>query len=120
MQTRKSFSLPMVGGSSLLVIFAVLCLTVFTLLTLSTAQADSRLSASSVQAVSDYYAADLQAETILAQLRQGNIPSNVQADGNIYSYSCTISATQNLMIELKKEKESWIVLRWQAVSSTER
>lgn len=32
-----------VGGSSLLVIFAVLCLTVFALLTLSTAAADSRI-----------------------------------------------------------------------------
>ena len=42
-ERRDSFP-PAVGGSSLLVIFAVLCLTVFALLTLSTAAADSRLS----------------------------------------------------------------------------
>ena len=41
MKSRKHFSPPMVGGSSLLVIFAILCLTIFTLLALSTAQADS-------------------------------------------------------------------------------
>ena len=34
---------PMVGGSSLLVIFAVLCLTVFAMLSLTQAQADRRL-----------------------------------------------------------------------------
>ena len=43
---------PMVGGSSLLVIFAVLCLTVFALLGFSTVQADGRLADSTVQAVS--------------------------------------------------------------------
>ena len=51
-----------VGGSSLLVIFAVLCLTVFALLTLSTAAADSRLSQDAADAVEAYYQADSQAE----------------------------------------------------------
>lgn len=119
MKTRKHFLPPMIGGSSLFVIFAVLCLTTFTLLALSTAQADHRLTASSVQAISDYYEADYQAEAILAQLRQGHLPDQVQKSGNLYSYSCTISDTQTLMVEIKKEKDSWIILRWQAVSSTE-
>ena len=38
--------------------FAVLCLTVFALLSLTTVRADVRLADASVQAVSDYYAAD--------------------------------------------------------------
>ena len=46
--TNRRFTPPMVGGSSLLVIFAVLCLTIFTLLTLSTVQADTRLSEASI------------------------------------------------------------------------
>ena len=53
MEDKKRFSPPVVGGSSLLVIFAVLCLTVFALLSLSTVRADVRLSEASVQAVSD-------------------------------------------------------------------
>ena len=64
-ERRDSFP-PAVGGSSLLVIFAVLCLTVFALLGLATVQANSRLSDASAQTVSGYYAADCQAETILA------------------------------------------------------
>ena len=36
MKKQKKTSLPAIGGSSLLVIFAVLCLTVFALLSLNT------------------------------------------------------------------------------------
>ena len=66
MDNRKNqrFSPPAVGGASLLVVFAVLCLTVFALLSLTTVQADVRLADASVQAVADYYAADLEAQTI--------------------------------------------------------
>lgn len=120
MKTHKKVAPPTVGGSSLLVIFAVLCLTTFTLLALSTAQANKRLSDASIQAVSDYYAADLQAETIFAKLRQGTVPSEVHIDNNIYTYTCAISDTQKLVVELKKEKEAWIVLCWQAVSTLEQ
>ena len=58
MEQKKKFSPPAVGGISLLVVFAVLCLTVFALLSLTTVQADVRLADASVQAVEDYYAAD--------------------------------------------------------------
>jgi len=52
MRKREQSAVPAVGGSSLLVIFAVLCLTVFALLGLSAVQAYGRLSEASVQAVS--------------------------------------------------------------------
>ena len=51
MDKKHRFSFPAVGGSSLLVIFAVLCLTVFALLGLSTVQAGQRLSNASAEAV---------------------------------------------------------------------
>lgn len=107
---------PAVGGSSLLVIFAVLCLTVFSLLSLSTVQADSRLSAASARAVSAYYAADYRAEEILAALRAGELPNGVSFDGDIYRYSCPVSETQELQVEVRITDESWTVLRWQEVS----
>jgi hypothetical protein len=120
MKNHKKVAPPTVGGSSLLTIFAVLCLTTFTLLALSTAQANKRLNDASVQAVSDYYAADFLAEEIFARLRQGDLPSEVLVNENIYTYTCTISDTQKLVVELKKEKEAWIVLRWQAISAIEQ
>ena len=64
MDERKQAELapPPVGGASLLVVFAVLCLTVFALLSLSTVRANGRLSETSAQAVADYYAADCAAQ----------------------------------------------------------
>ena len=81
MEDKKRFSPPVVGGSSLLVIFAVLCLTVFALLSLSTVRADVRLSEASAQAVSGYYQADCQAEAILARLRSGELPPRGNCGG---------------------------------------
>jgi hypothetical protein len=106
----------MVGGSSLLVIFAVLCLTVFALLGLSTVQADGRLSDSTVQAVSGYYEADCQAERILARLRSGQMPEGVTRTGDVYSYICSVSDTQQLQVEVSLDGTDYTVLRWQLVS----
>ena len=119
MDKRQSFQAPVVGGSSLLVIFAVLCLTVFALLSLSTVQADSRLSDTSAAAVSEYYAADCRAEEILAQLRTGQVPEGVRVKADTYSYTCPISETQELQVEVRIRENGWEILRWQAVSTTQ-
>ena len=120
MDKRETFSPPAVGGSCLLVIFAVLCLTVFALLSLSTVQANGRLADASVAAVSAYYQADCQAEAVLARLRSGQVPEGVAADGDTYTYTCPISDTQSLEVRVRLEGDSWTVLRWQAVSTVER
>lgn len=117
MRTRESVSPPVVGGSSLLVIFAVLCLTVFALLGLSTVQADRRLSDASAEAVRAYYAADVQAEKILAQLREGQVPQGVAVNGEFYAYVCPISDTQELQVQLRCSDGTWEVLEWKAVST---
>ncbi len=122
MKTRNTFSPPMIGGSSLLVIFAVLCLTTFALLGLSTVQADERLNDASVRAVTEYYEADLEAEKIFAQLRESmhnslnsdTLPDGVTVENNVYSYKCIISDTQILKVRLEKNGDQWTVLRWQA------
>lgn len=110
---------PAVGGSSLLVIFAVLCLTIFALLSLSTVQADRRMAEASYQAVQGYYEADTEAELILANLRSGNLPDNVTKKDNLYSYTCQVSETQVLEVEVQITEDSYRVLRWQLVSTTE-
>ena len=116
---KSSISFPAVGGSSLLVIFAVLCLTVFALLCLSTVQAGARLSAASAAAVEGYYQADCQAEEILARLRAGEVPEGVSAHGDTYQYECEISDTQALVVEVQVQDGTYSVLRWQAVSTVD-
>lgn len=117
MEKKRYFSVPAIGGTSLLVVFAVLCLTIFALLSLGTVQADCRLSEAAMKAATDYYAADLEAERIYACLRMGGIPENVSVDGNLYTYICPISDIQELVVQLRREGASWKVLQWQAVST---
>lgn len=119
MNERQRFSPPAVGGSSLLVIFAVLCLTVFAMLALSTVQANGRLSDASAEAVTSYYAADAQAEAILAQLRAGRVPEDVTVTGETYTYTCPISDTQALEVEVRVSGTDYEVLRWQSVSTAD-
>lgn len=117
---RQSGFPVMMGGSSLLVIFAVLCLTVFALLSLSTVLADKRLADASAEAVSAYYEADCRAEEIFAKLRCGRqLPEGVRREGDQYMYTCVISDTQALWVELQADGGSWTVLRWQAVPQTQ-
>lgn len=123
-------SAPTVGASSLLVIFAVLCLTVFAMLSLSTVQADKRLSDRSAAAALGYYEDDTEAEKIFARLRAGELPDSVNVttyaaeEGtapqcSIYSYTCAISEAQAIRVEIIHQDGVWTVLRWQAVSTTE-
>ena len=115
MDKRRRFSPPVVGGSSLLVIFAVLCLTVFALLGVGTVQADRRLSDISAEAVSNFYEADLKAEQLFAKLRAGEIPEGMEEDNGTFRYACEISDTQVLCVTVKEGREGWSVLQWQAV-----
>lgn len=116
---REKFSPPALGGSSLLVVFAVLSLTVFALLSLSTVRADRRLGERSAQAAAEYYAADARAQELLARLRGGQMPEGVVQDGDLYRYRCPISASQTLEVEVQKDGGTWRVRRWQAVYTGE-
>ena len=112
-------SAPAIGGSSLLVIFALLALTVFALLSLSTVQAEKRMADAAARSVSDYYAADLEAERIFARLRAGETVDGVVVQGNNYSYACAISEHQILKVQLEKKEDTWYVCRWQVIASSE-
>lgn len=116
MREKNSFSLPAVGAGSLLCSFAVLCLTMFALMSLTTVQAEKRLADASAHAVEAYYAADLQAEEVFARLRSGELPEEVTAEENVYRYRCPVSDNQYLEVALEKTDTGWHILRWQSVS----
>lgn len=119
MSGRHKFSPPATGGISLLVVFTVLCLTVFALLSLTTAQADRRLADASTQATADYYRADYEAQTILARLRNGELPAGVTKENNTYTYACAISPVQELKVSVHIQGTEYTILCWQAVSTAE-
>ena len=119
MNKRKDFSVPATGGSSLLVIFAVLCLVIFALLSLNTVLAEKRLSEAYAQATQDWYGADLKAQEIFAQLRAGEPVSGVRQEGLQYTYKVPISHHQSLLVALKETQNGWEVLSWQTVAHPE-
>ena len=125
---KEGMAPPALGGSSLLVAFAVLALTVFALLSLSTVRADVRLADASAQAVTDYYAADCAAQKILARLRNGETVEGVELEtakvdyidrpaGLVRTsrYAVPISDTQELQVEVILYGGDYEILRWQAV-----
>ena len=114
MKNKTAF--PAMGASSLICIFAVLCLTVFSLLSISTVLSEQRLGEAAYAAAERYYAADCQAEKILAQLRLGENPGGINRDGDIYEYSCEISDTQILAVRVRIQGVGYQILRWQVVS----
>lgn len=119
MKSKQRISVPAVGGSSLLVIFAVLCLVVLALLSVSTVQAEKRMADTAAEAVTAYYAADLKAQEIFARLRSGEQLPDVREENGIYSFCCRISGSQVLEAEVEKTENKWCILRWQVVSGAE-
>ena len=119
MKKTRAISAPGIGGSSLLVIFAVLCMTVFALLSLNTVLAEQRLSEAYGKATEDWYAADLEAQEIYARLRAGESVPGVEWVGNQYSYAGGVSQHQTLQVTLEKNDENWHVIFWHTVAYIE-
>lgn len=119
MKKRKDLAAPNIGGSSLLVIFAVLCLTVLSLLSLSTVLAEQRLSDAYGQATARWYAADLEAQEIYARLRSGETVEGVEQIDGQHVYSVTVSEHQTLRVILENRNGSWEVISWQTLAHME-
>ncbi len=119
MKQQKSLSLPAVGGSSLLVIFGVLCLVVLSLLALNTALSDQRLSEAAARNTQQWYAADLQAQEIFARLRNGETLAGVEHVQDHYRYFVPVSEHQTLQVTLKETQGCWEILSWQTIAHPE-
>lgn len=111
---KENFSLSTLGGTSLLLIFSVLCLTVFAVLSLSTAKAGDNLSISSEASVKAYYEADSEAEEILTALRRGDFVEGVEEEDSVYSYKCPINERTSLYVEVMIDGSEYEILRWQS------
>lgn len=114
---QRHYEPPAMGSISLLVSFAVLLMVLLSLLALGQVQSHRRLAEKSEKAVAEFYAADMEAEKILAMLRNGLPVEGVTEKDGIYSYSCPVSESRTLFVEV--EKDTWKILRWETVSHPE-
>ena len=101
------------GVSSLLTVFASVCLVLFALFGLQKAAAEEALSVRAAQGVEAYLQAECRAEEILASLRSGVVPEGVEETEGEYRYSCPISETQILQVRVRiRENGDYTILQW--------
>lgn len=122
-----------VGTISLIMIFSVLCLTIFAMLTLSTANAEKALADRSSAFVRGYYEADSAATKIRAQIlesyKNGLTPHHIDGveiefiespgDDTYVSYECVVNDVQNLLVALKLDDTGDTVLTWRITYSSD-
>lgn len=111
-----------IGGASLLLIFSVLCLTVFSLLTLSTVRREVVLTEKRKAAVEHYYAADAGAVEIASALltaeRGGSLPPElggiaIQHEGQgVYAYNYPIDSRRAISVRLRIAGGTSTLLSW--------
>ena len=113
-----------VGSASIVLIFAVLCLTVFSMITLVVARNDKTLADTEAKLVTGYYEADTFAERILAEIIEaGYIPDTVQGiiinsgwdeitEREVVSYLCPVSDKKELLVKLAIDGDSVEIINW--------
>lgn len=111
-----------IGSASLILIFSVLCLTVFALLTLSETNREKSLTEKFESSVESYYAADSVAVDVAGKLRMavenGEYFSDINnitiyTDGNgTFSYFCAIDGSHSLAVKLKSENGEFNIISW--------
>lgn len=106
------------GAVSLVMIFCVLCLVVFSVLTLATADREYRLSEMTAQSAADYYRADYEATVIAAALRNGtNLDAEIYWEGDTASFRLPIGDSLSLDVAVSVSGGTCEILRWQTVYS---
>lgn len=116
------------GAVSLVMIFCVLCLAVFAVLTLATADRERNLAELTARSAENYYAADRQAVEIAAALLEGGTPeTDIEIEHTFFNYpggsaeaasfTVPVSDEQGLEVELllRDLDGSFKVLRWQTM-----
>ena len=118
------------GAVSLVMIFCVLCLAVFSVLTLATADRERNLAELTAQSAAEYYAADCQAVEIVAALRNGDtVPEDVEIkhiiseypDGPVEEADFSVPINDDLALDVAVQLrgETCEILCWQTIYTGE-
>lgn len=119
-----------VGGASIMLVFAILCLTVFALITLSAANYNSALASVDARMVTNYYEADTLAECIVGELLSGTdsdyiLGTSVESEwdwdllAEVSTFSCEISDSKELYVKVAVYEDSYDILNWRMRDTVE-
>ena len=114
-----------IGSASMVLVFAVLCLTVFTLISYTAAGNDKALADVETGLVKNYYEADTLAECILAELLAADTPGpdsirgveittqwDLELAAETAEFSCFVSEKKELYVKVAFYGDSYDILSW--------
>jgi len=113
-----------VGSASIVLVFAVLCLTIFSLITFVVASNDKALVDVKVELVTGYYEADALAERILIDIFTNGVYPQTSQGVNVYTkwnddlgidtayFFCYISEVKALYVNIAIYDDSYDILSW--------
>ena len=107
MKPKNRFQ-PNVGSSSILMIFVVLCLTTFGVLSYVTANADCKISTKNVETVQNYYAASAGAQKKLAQIDSALLTAKTDAEQAVQNPIFLVSRNDSLYHEVGAQLEPYL------------
>lgn len=137
MQKERKSSGINIGSASIIMVFSVLCLTVFAVLTLITANSEYELAVRASDGVKNYYAADVLASKKLAALKEAIAGSNGSVDpifkgaaeldikavdtseGIVFYYSEKVDENQDLVVQLTYAGGELKIMQWKLVNNRE-
>ncbi|MCL1830410.1 MAG: hypothetical protein FWG21_03170 [Oscillospiraceae bacterium] len=122
-----------VGSASIIMVFAVLCLTIFSVLSFTTSSSDLRLSHRAAKSISDYYQAEYRAQDkiiLMHQqlLKEGNLDSlriqSGQTDLSSREFSLQftepVDDRRMLLVELYFDSDNNITIsRWNLLAASD-
>ena len=119
MKNRK-FSYPplQIGTSFMLLIFVILCMVTFSVLSLSSSMKDYELSKKSAKRTSEYYNACNMAEEKLEQIDEQIKNNEISKD--IIEFTVPVNDYESLQVSLKIHPQSsprYSVITWKQISS---
>ena len=119
------------GSASIVLIFAVLCLTIFSLISYIVTQNSKALIEAEANLVIGYYKADANAQLVLAELLESDsIPTSVRgveidvehnADSKLVSFSYPIYNTyaKVLFVQVAIFQDSYNLLSWRMINTAQ-
>ena len=112
--TQKRFG--SMGASSVLMIFVVLCLTAFGVLSLVSARADLRLTRRAVQAAEEYYAADAGTDALLGAVDNALAAARKETASGEDAWDRYLDRVAEAVAG--RFRPSWSCCRWKAPTAT--
>ena len=120
-----------IGAASIVLVFVVLCLVIFAVIAITPALTDQELMQAEVEMVQAFFAADMKAEQILAEiLSLDYVPQSLMGVDilaswdwdralEIVSFAVDINETQLLFVEIGLDWDSYQIFSWQMISMAE-